>query len=79
MTPVTSSNIRAVGWKPEWGLRVYFKSGASYIYPDAPIEIYHALLAADKTGLSVGKAFHILVKQHPDQYPATKVEREESE
>ena len=72
MTPVTSSNILAVGWTPARGLRVDFHGGRSYLYLTAPEEIFEAILAAE----SAGKAFNLLVKQHPNQFPATKVLKE---
>ena len=74
MTPVKSSNILAIGWTTSYGLRVDFHGGRSYVYMTAPESIFHALLEAE----SVGKAFNVLVKQHPEQFPATRISKEET-
>ncbi len=50
MTPVSSSNIAAVGWSQETGLVVEFNSGAVYQYPDAPQSTYGALVSAPSPG-----------------------------
>jgi hypothetical protein len=51
MTPVSSSNIAAVGYDEETNvLTVEFQSGASWNYTGVPISTYRALLTADSAG-----------------------------
>lgn len=62
MTPVTSSNIKAVGYDGKTTtLRVRFNSGRTYQYKDVPHEVYTALIGAQ----SIGKYFLANIK---DQY-----------
>lgn len=77
LIPVVSSNIAAIGWTARLDQRVDFHGGRSYIYRTAPEGIFNALIEAE----SVGKAFNILVKQHPTEFQATRVltEREPGE
>lgn len=65
MTPVQSSNVKALGWEDEV-LEVEFVKGGKYRYTGVPEEIYKILVNAD----SVGKAFHryIRPKQHEYKY-----------
>lgn len=59
MHPVTSSNLKAVGYDPETKtLRVQFSSGGSYDYPGVDPELHEQFLAAD----SVGKFFHSRIR-----------------
>lgn len=57
-TPVKSSNIKAIAWRKEKGLGVWFHSGKIYWYPDAPFSEYKAITASR----SKGKYLHYLVK-----------------
>lgn len=55
LKPVTSSNIKAVGYDPSSkALHVQFKSGQTHRYDDVSPEKHAALMAAD----SVGSHFH---------------------
>lgn len=58
-TPITSSNIDAAAWD-ERGLFLRFKSGAVYLYLNAPEQVLKDLLAAE----SAGKFFHAHIKMH---------------
>ena len=69
LTPVESSNIAAVG-HADGNLHVRFKSGAEYIYPGAPYEVYEKMVAAD----SVGRFFNANIV---GRYGAQKVEKDD--
>lgn len=50
-TPVTSSNVAAVGYETETlTLEVEFKGGAVYQYFDVPETVYSELLSASSIG-----------------------------
>lgn len=58
-TPVSSSNIAAVGYdEPTKTLEVEFNSGLVYQYDSVPISIYESMISAS----SVGVFFHENVK-----------------
>jgi len=51
MQPVESSNIQEVGYDPETlTLRVRFKSGSTYDYPNVPPETHQEFMRADSPG-----------------------------
>lgn len=59
LTPVTSSNIAAIGYDPEAReMHVQFKSGGIWIYADVPPEAHEEFASAE----SVGKHFHAHVR-----------------
>lgn len=59
MTPVTSSNIAAIGYDPATkALTVQFKSGAQHRYADVSPDAHAALMAAE----SKGKHFHAHIR-----------------
>lgn len=59
MTPVKSSNIKAVGYDAKSrALDVQFHSGATHRYHDVSPEKHQALMAAD----SVGSHFHANIR-----------------
>lgn len=63
LTPVESSNIRAVGYDAEQqALTVQFKDGVSHVYADVPPETHAGLMGDGKPGHSVGKYFHANIK-----------------
>ena len=50
-TPVTSSNVAAVGYDPNtMTLEVEFRNGAVYQYFDVPETVYHDLVSASSVG-----------------------------
>lgn len=49
LTPVTSSNVEAVGWEADT-LRVRYKNGGVYDYRGVPERIFQELLAAESAG-----------------------------
>lgn len=49
LTTVVSSNLQSVGHSSA-GLFVRFKSGGTYVYPDAPKSVYDALVQAESPG-----------------------------
>lgn len=58
-TPVTSSNIHAIGYDPDsQTLEIEFNSGAVYDYSDVPQSEYDGFIGAD----SKGKYFHANIK-----------------
>ena len=60
--PVSSSNLRAVGYDPGASvLEIEFHSGGIYQYPQVPCAIWRALMAAP----SKGKFFHAHIKGRP--------------
>lgn len=64
-TPVTSSNIRAIGYEPET-LEVEFNSGSVYQYHGVPASEHDAIMNAE----SKGKYFNANIK---NSYPYTKL------
>lgn len=56
MTPVESSNIRAIGRDGD-DMLITFNKGSTYRYFDVPVDVTEALLSAP----SVGKAFHATI------------------
>ena len=73
MVPVTSSNIRSMGWSAGDPpivppvMRVEFLNGSVYDYADVSEEVFNAVLNAE----SVGKAYNSIVKN--GGYASTKV------
>jgi hypothetical protein len=58
-TPVTSTNIHAIGYNPDsQTLEIEFNSGAVYDYSDVPQSEYDGFIGAD----SKGKYFHANIK-----------------
>ena len=72
MTPVTSSQIRAIGHDAEsQTLRVEFvRGGASYDYQNVTAEMHQNLMKAE----SVGSFFSQNIKANPTLFPYAKVE-----
>jgi hypothetical protein len=59
LTPVVSSNIKAVGYDPGTKeLTVQFRSGSTYRYDGVPATTYADLIDAD----SIGSFFHSNVR-----------------
>ncbi len=58
LTPVESSNIRAIGWEKPFGLVVSFLNGGLYYYPTANHSLFTDFLAAE----SLGKFFHAHIR-----------------
>ena len=59
-TPVSSSNIRSVGYDEATAtLEIEFESGDIYQYDGVPLDLYKGLLKAS----SVGTFFHTYVKR----------------
>lgn len=56
-TPVTSSNIEAVGYDPGL-LRIWFKNGSAFDYAGVTPEEYESLIQAG----SIGKHFNAEIK-----------------
>jgi len=51
MTPVTSSNLRSVGYDAaKKDLYVSFKSGGTYVYHGVPAETHQAMIGAPSSG-----------------------------
>jgi KTSC domain len=51
MTPVTSSNLEAIGYSAvDKKLRVHFKNKTAYEYHDVPEHEFHAFKAAESPG-----------------------------
>lgn len=66
-TPVSSSNIAAIGYEPESGvLEVEFINGAVYSYSGVPLGEYEGLMSSD----SKGKYLHANIK---GRYPYSKL------
>jgi hypothetical protein len=60
-TPVTSSNLKSVGYDPQTQtLEIEFTSGAVYQYVNVPPEIHQALIKAD----SLGRYFNDNIKEN---------------
>jgi hypothetical protein len=78
MTPVKSSNIKAVGYSPDSKtLTVQFHSGAVHAYEGVdPVHHENMLKCADN-GESVGSYFHRQIRM--GGYKASKVETETDE
>jgi hypothetical protein len=50
-TPVTSSNIKSIGYDPSTNvLEVEFSSGTVYQYADVPAQVYKDMSEADSVG-----------------------------
>lgn len=59
MTPVSSSNISAIGYDEETNeLRVSFNGGATYSYAGVPLKEYKALMQSG----SKGKYLHNVIR-----------------
>jgi hypothetical protein len=69
MTPVNSSNIKAIGKDGDW-LHVQFNSGHTWRYKNAAHH-YDEML---KPGVSRGKYFHRHIRMN-SEHPAEPVER----
>jgi hypothetical protein len=66
-TPVSSSNIAAIGYDPDRGvLEVEFTNGAVYFYSGVPLGEYEGIMSAD----SKGKYLHANIK---GRYPYGKL------
>ena len=66
-TPVTSSNLKSVGYDPKTRvLEIEFVSGAVYQYNNVPPRVYEELMKAS----SHGKYFHAYIR---NQYPYKRV------
>lgn len=66
-TPVSSSNISAIGYDPDSGvLEVEFTNGAVYSYSGVPLGEYEGFMSAD----SKGKYLHSNIK---GRYPYAKL------
>jgi hypothetical protein len=62
--PVTSSNIKSVGYDPATKtLEVEFLSGSLYRHEDVPQHVYDEFMAADSNGRSVGSHYNYNVKR----------------
>jgi hypothetical protein len=59
MTPVTSANVEAIGWRGDV-LHVKYKGGRTYMYQGVPESLYKRALASE----SVGSFIHHNVKAH---------------
>lgn len=70
LTPVSSSQIEAIGYDPQHNkLRVKFHSGGTYEYSNVPEDLHHKIMSAK----SQGSEFHRLIKPHKDKYPYIKL------
>lgn len=59
MTPVTSSNLAAVGYDPDSNqLFIQFLNGSMYMYSGVPQEVYDGIMSAG----SKGSFFHHNIK-----------------
>lgn len=60
LTPVTSKQVKAIGFCPQRGLRVQFVHGGGhdYVYPGVTAEQHQALLKAE----SIGNHFNTHIK-----------------
>lgn len=66
-TPVSSSNLRSVGYDPGTNtLEIEFLNGGIYQYSGVPESVYRGLMAAE----SHGRYFHAHIK---DVYPYRKI------
>lgn len=60
MQPVTSSNIKAVGYDAATqAMTIEFHSGGRHVYSDVPPEKHAAMM---EPGASVGKLFHSSIR-----------------
>lgn len=58
MTPVESSNIKAVGYdEPSKTMHIQFKSGGHYRYSDVPADAVAQFMAAESKGVHFSKQF----------------------
>ena len=65
LVPVSSSNLRAVGYDPETRkLQVAFRNGGLYEYSGVPESVYAGLMAAG----SHGSYFDAYIKNGPYPY-----------
>jgi hypothetical protein len=70
MIVVHSSNIEQIGYDQQREtLIVQFAAGRTYEYRNVSEETYAELAHAD----SVGHAFSVLIRSHPEKYPYRKV------
>lgn len=68
--PVSSSNIRAIGYDPNTQvLEVEFTNGSVYQYANVPNELHEALMSAG----SHGSFFGTEIRRYPNQYPFQRV------
>lgn len=68
LTPVESSNLKAVGYDPETkAMRVQFHSGDTWSYADVSEQEHSDLMASKRKGVH----FHHLIRKHKT---GTKVE-----
>lgn len=68
--PVTSSNIRSIGYDPQSSiLEVEFTSGDVYQYLDVPEHLYHELIKA----ASPGQFLNINIVRYGYRYQKQKV------
>ena len=67
MTPVSSSNLSAIGYD-RGTMHIRFNSGGTYAYYDVPEDVYRDLMNAD----SKGRYFNYHIK---GQYDDTKISR----
>ncbi|MHC4797460.1 MAG: KTSC domain-containing protein [Planctomycetota bacterium] len=58
LTPVTSSNIQAIGYEAEDEiLQVVFLNGSTYEYYNVPEEVYQAFMTAPSKGKFLWESF----------------------
>ena len=70
MIAVHSSNIEQIGYDQQREtLIVQFAAGRTYEYQNVSEETYAELARAD----SVGLAFSVLIRSHPEKFPYRKV------
>lgn len=78
LRPVTSSNIRAVGYdEATWQLLIEFSGGPVYLYDDVEPLVAAPLAAAavrPPDEFSVGQYFSEHIKPHRDRYPFVKLD-----
>lgn len=73
LIPVTSSNIKSIGWDHELSiLYVEFKNGKMYAYKGVPEEVYADFIHSE----SAGKFFYAQIKGN---FECEKVEKEEKD
>lgn len=65
MTPVVSTNVRAIGYEGS-DLYVAFNSGGTYRYSGVPVAVYNELMSAS----SKGKYLHLFIK---GRYPYARI------
>jgi hypothetical protein len=84
LAPVSSSNIRAIGYDPAaWQLLVEFSGGGCYLYDNVDPALAAPLMAASRNGdslpLSVGGYFSAYIKPHRERYPFVRLETQAPE